>query len=830
MKPLTLRTAIFLAVDIALFVICALYVPSLLESAGPPFEAVFVGDAFHVMKITDQRAAGMIALGDRIVRWDDTALLHDHDVEFLCAYFAPGDTVLVTLQGGQQAKVIYVHAFDSLYIVIVLCVGIFTWGLGVFVQLSRPRQLAAGTLHWSLVCMGVSTIMTSGRIFPGEFLPYLFKAVFLAVYIGIPSLFLFFTSIFPRPKYRSLWPVATASFLPGALLYAMLTSTLFSAMRERSLILFQAFQTWYDIFHAVLILYFVAGLVSIIESYRRAETLEDRKKLEWILWGLTLGPTPFLFFDVFPELLHRQALIPEELATLFFLLIPVSFSIAFVKYHVLDIEVVIKRTTVYAVVVGVVIGLYVLVVSSVSALVGAFLQQTAVAAAVGVALLFEPFRVRVQRWVDRRFFRVHYDFRETGRSILEAIGQAIDEQQLGEIVIQRMDEVIPVERIILMAAESGTDRMHVLGQRGGENLTHADASACGCGEIQAGIPSATERAFEAGVDFTPISSELAGRMNVVAVFPMVDENQRVHGCLALGGKKSAVRFRTEDVDLLMQVAAETELALQRIRLQRRLLLEQAAALRLTELNQMKSDFVSYVSHELRTPLTSIKMFSEILRSPRLRLGRTARDYIRVIEGESDRLGRMVTTVLDSAKIEQGVKEYRLAPVDLRRHVAAALETMAFQLKQNQFAVRLIQPRVPLPVLADGDAVVQAVVNLVANTIKYAGQRKRLTVVLESREGSARCSVRDRGRGIPPEVIPHLFERFYRAPDVRRDVQGVGLGLPLVKHIMDAHNGTVEVTSEVGEGSTFTLLFPLIGEQRSVNSSKGRTHYEYNSRH
>ncbi|HUI65989.1 MAG TPA: ATP-binding protein, partial [Bacteroidota bacterium] len=415
------------------------------------------------------------------------------------------------------------------------------------------------------------------------------------------------------------------------------------------------------------------------------------------------------------------------------------------------------------------------------------------------------------------------------RGILEAIGQAVDEEHLGEIVLQRMDEVIPVERIILMAAESGSDRMHVLGQRGGENVKPLDAYVCRCSEIRAGIPSGNERAFEPGVDYTLISPELAGRMNIVAVFPMIDENQRVHGCLAVGGKKSAVRFRAEDVDLLMQVAAETELALQRIRLQRRLLLEQAAAQRLTELNQMKSDFVSYVSHELRTPLTSIKMFSEILRSPRLRLGRTARDYVRVIEGESDRLSRMVTTVLDSARIEQGVKEYRLAPGDLRRHVAAALETMAFQLKQNQFKVRLIQPRTPLAVLADGDAVVQAVVNLVSNAIKYAGQHKRLTVVLERRDGSARCCVRDRGRGIPPEVIPHLFERFYRAPNVRRDVQGVGLGLPLVKHIMEAHSGRVEVTSDVGEGSTFTLIFPLLGEHGSINSSKGKTRREYNSR-
>jgi two-component system phosphate regulon sensor histidine kinase PhoR len=311
---------------------------------------------------------------------------------------------------------------------------------------------------------------------------------------------------------------------------------------------------------------------------------------------------------------------------------------------------------------------------------------------------------------------------------------------------------------------------------------------------------------------------------------MADENQRVLGCIALGPKRSAARFTAEDVDLLMQVAAESALALQRIRLQCQLLLERVAARRLEELNQMKSDFVSYVSHELRTPLTSIKMFTEMLCSRRLRLGRTAREYVGVIEGESDRLSRMVTTILDSAQIEQGIKEYRLAPGDLREHVRCALETMAFQLKQNGFAVRLIQPRRSLTVLADRDAVVQAVVNLVANAIKYSAGQKRLTVTIARRDRQVICSVRDRGRGIPTDAFPHLFEKFYRVPEVRREIQGVGLGLPLVNHIMAAHRGTVEVASVVGTGSIFTLVFPAFsGPGWPTDQREGNT-YEHNPRH
>jgi signal transduction histidine kinase len=821
MKLPTVRTSIFLAVDVALLVVCILYIPALVVSASAPFNALAIGDHVQVVQITDRTAAGTIAPGDRILRWNNEPIQSASDLEFLRFSLLPGDTVTLTLEGGRQASVTCIATYDGAYILIVLIVGIITWGLGVFVLLARPRELAAGTLHWSLVFMGVSTMLTWGRVVPGEFFPYLVRGVFLVVYLGVPSTFLFFTSIFPRPKPGPIWLKAAAAFLPVGILLVILAATMFHAMQDHSMPMFRTFQRWFDIFHVVLILDVAAGLLSIIDSYRRSETRGEQRKIEWILWGLALGPTPFLFLVVLPELFNRQDIIPEDIAILFFLLIPVSFAISFVKYHILDIEVVIKRTTVYALVLGIVIALYALVVGTVSAIVGTFVPQSAAAAAVGIAILFEPVRTRVQHWVDRRFFRVQYNFRQTGRSILEAIEAAVGESHLGEIVVQRTDEVIPVERIALIASEAGGEGMHVLGERGWATAAAIGENPCRCTETHANLPAATGRVFEPGVHHTPLPEGLAERLKIVALFPMADENQKVLGCIALGAKRSAARFTAEDVDLLMQVAAESGLTLQRIRLQSQLLLEQVAARRLEELNRMKSDFVSYVSHELRTPLTSIKMFTEMLRSRRLRLGRTAREYVGVIEGESDRLSRMVTTILDSARIEQGVKEYRLAPGDLRKHVRRALETMSFQLQQNGFAVRLIQPRRPLKVLADPDAVVQAIVNLVANAIKYSRAKKRLTVKLAGQRGSVSCSVRDRGRGIAPEAIPHLFERFYRAPEVRRDIQGVGLGLPLVNHIMGAHGGKVEVESVVGKGSTFTLVFPAFCEPVSVISPEGR---------
>ena len=268
MKPPTPRTALCLAVDAALLVVCITYLPALVGSARAPFEALSVDGHIQVVHITDQKAAGSIILGDRIARWNGQPIEAVSDLDFLGFYQAPGDTVALTLEGGRRASVTCVTSYDRAYILIILTVGFITWGLGVFVLLARPRELAAATLHWSFVCMGVSTVMTWGRMLPGDFLSYLAKGVFLVVYLGVPSLFLFFTSIFPRPKPGPLWLKAAAAFLPVSILLVVMAVTLFRAMGEHSIPMYRNFQRWFDIFHVVLILYVAAGLLSIIASYR----------------------------------------------------------------------------------------------------------------------------------------------------------------------------------------------------------------------------------------------------------------------------------------------------------------------------------------------------------------------------------------------------------------------------------------------------------------------------------------------------------------------------------------------------------------------------------
>ncbi|MBN2029566.1 hypothetical protein JW824_04915 [bacterium] len=228
-----------------------------------------------------------------------------------------------------------------------------------------------------------------------------------------------------------------------------------------------------------------------------------------------------------------------------------------------------------------------------------------------------------------------------------------------------------------------------------------------------------------------------------------------------------------------------------------------------KLAQLRSDFISNVTHELKTPLTSIRMFAETMRLGRIKKKNIRQEYLSVIVSESERLTRLINTVLDFSKIEQGEKQYQIVPVNLSLIVEKALAAMNYWLKEHGFLVRAdIQPDIHLT--ADGDAMEQVVLNLVSNAMKYSPDLKEISVRLWQKAGFIHLEVQDRGLGIPESKQSHIFDKYYRAhAEHEKDKGGSGLGLTVVKHIVDAHRGRIELKSKVNEGSTFTIILPEI---------------------
>ena len=232
--------------------------------------------------------------------------------------------------------------------------------------------------------------------------------------------------------------------------------------------------------------------------------------------------------------------------------------------------------------------------------------------------------------------------------------------------------------------------------------------------------------------------------------------------------------------------------------------------RLTELDRLKSDFVSTVSHELRTPLTSIRSLSESLLSGVDIPQERRYQFLAIITQESQRLSRMINQLLDLSRIEAGKMEWLLQPVDLGEIVAHAVEINRSLFDDKAIDLTFAPADSAMAVLADRDKIIQVLTNLLSNAAKFTppGGRVRIRAFVEN--GQAAVEVEDTGIGIPSEQIEAIFERFRQVGDTLTSKPGgAGLGLPISREIVNHHGGTLTVRSVVDQGACFLMMLPLV---------------------
>jgi len=226
-----------------------------------------------------------------------------------------------------------------------------------------------------------------------------------------------------------------------------------------------------------------------------------------------------------------------------------------------------------------------------------------------------------------------------------------------------------------------------------------------------------------------------------------------------------------------------------------------------EIARMKSDFVSNVSHELKTPLSLIRLFGETLEMERVTSDEKRREYYQIITKESERLTHLINNVLSFSRIEAGKKRYEFEHADIAEVVKRTVDAYRFHIERAGFQLEVdIAEELP-EIRVDSDAISQALLNLLSNAVKYSDEQKHITVRAVMRGDEIVVEIEDKGVGIKKEEQKRIFDKFYRGNTVRQS-GGSGLGLTLVKHIIEAHNGRVEVESEEGKGSKFSLIIPV----------------------
>lgn len=224
-----------------------------------------------------------------------------------------------------------------------------------------------------------------------------------------------------------------------------------------------------------------------------------------------------------------------------------------------------------------------------------------------------------------------------------------------------------------------------------------------------------------------------------------------------------------------------------------------------ELDKMKSEFVANVSHELKTPLTAIKGYSELLMKMNLPPEKV-RNYYQIIYKEAERLTQLINDLLDVSRIESGRIELKRDMVEIRKIIRE--RASFFQTQTAKHKIILQFPEYPTFVLGDTARLTQVIHNLLDNAIKYSPNGGNVWIRVLDKMEDIIIDIQDQGVGIPPEHLPHIFDRFYRIDSsLRKSTSGTGLGLSIVKSIVEAHNGKISVTSKVGEGTTFTIRLP-----------------------
>lgn len=227
-----------------------------------------------------------------------------------------------------------------------------------------------------------------------------------------------------------------------------------------------------------------------------------------------------------------------------------------------------------------------------------------------------------------------------------------------------------------------------------------------------------------------------------------------------------------------------------------------------QLSRLQTDFVSNISHELRTPLTSIRMFIETLQLGRVQDEAEVKECLSVIALESERLTKLIERILGWARLEAGRRVYHWDEVKVETLLANTLQAFQTQALQARFQLDVSCDEGLPPVWIDQEALSEVLLNLLNNAIKYTGDDKRLAVRAGLNKGQVAISVSDNGIGIRASDRKRIFEKFYRSDVLlSRKTEGSGLGLSIVRHIVDAHGGRVLLESEEGKGSKFTVLLP-----------------------
>jgi signal transduction histidine kinase len=746
----------------------------------------------------------------RLFQIDDIRIERKMDIEFILSQKTIGEqsSFLIEIEGKIEEREAKFGSYYSqtFFPLIYLIIGVFCFIIAIVVFLRRAEDVRARIYYWASFAFAPAVIISGGFYCLSEdWLSYIPGILYYLCYPLAAALLLHFSLSFSRIKLKISRFII---YSPALVFIGILEATFLQSGLNSSIEAHRVYESAFYAFRGYLVLFVLSAILSLIISYRKAALEEEKAQIKWIFYGLFVGLVPFILLYQLPLTVGINPLMSEELSNAFFIFIPLAFAFSIVKFKLMNIELVINRSIVYSILTVFTVSIYLFSVYLLGSILSKFFsaRETTVSliGALVAAAAFNPARKKIQAFVDKVFFRMSYDYRKSILSFNERAHKMISSEHLTDFFLLKIKNILPLEHIgvLVCLVVSGKKKL-LIAKNGKESLAFLTSLSLDSEKI-----SARKKAVRTEEDMDFSKESLLEEKNLELIIPLSFRTADLAGYVSLGKKKSGERFTRDDLELLQTMARELALNLERIRLQEEVFEERAEREKLDELNRLKTEFVSSVSHELRTPMSSITGLAEVLQAGKIKDKAKQDELISLVADESSRLSRFLHNILDFGKIEQQTKTYNFQNTEIQSVIREAAKLFQYRLESDGFVLQTNMPENPLFLEIDKDAVKQALTNLIDNAIKYSSDRKDIVIQVVEKEKKVEIQVKDKGIGIPLKEKEKIFEGFYRHAEATRHYpRGVGLGLKIVKHIMKAHKGEINVESQPSRGSAFSLIFP-----------------------
>ena len=722
-------------------------------------------------------------------------------------YMDPGDAL-----PPPHDTVILLPEVDLAAFLVVLVGCLLYWAVAAFAFAPRAERSAVRDIYLCFLCTGVAAAI--GGVAPPRAPGQVVLPILYPILISfMPVLFVRFSLTFPRrmpivERHRFLF---LPLFLVAGGVAAWNIAAWLGWFRAEGVEGLAATALPIKVMDALLVTGIALGIVCLYRNGRGAALAREKRQAKWILWGIAIGATPFVFLRVLPRLLFGYASpVPPSVDQIVEMAVPVAFLIAVVRDRFYDIDLVIRRSLLYTALALGAAGLFAVLLFVLGHLVGERLglprPGTTAASAALAAACFVALRRVAERWVDRTFFRIQYRGRQDLEVLRGELATATTKEGVAGVLQAFLARVLAPTTAGVVTGVA--PELAAAGRLDGDLLRAApdlwNGHAPDTAAVQA-RPGATEMP-EVEMEGLPPALLEAG----VHVVQPVARDGRLFGLLLLGEKESGRRYLEEDLRLLSASSLQAARSLERMTLVQQVVKESMAKQALEDLAEQKAEFFARVAHDLRTPLTaihwSLQNLQEGLAGP---LNEKQGEYIASVSAAERQLGRLVANLVELSRLDLAPAQHAAGPVDLRTIIAEATTALRPIAEVQEVRLAELVPESAARASGRPEAASQIVMNLLDNALKYAPKESTVEIELREVDDHLVLSVRDRGPGLPEGECEQLFELFTQGPESpHRSSKGFGIGLHIVRTWTASMGGVVEAHNRSGGGAEFTCSLPI----------------------